>query len=203
MRPLLVYAAPREGQPWAEDPRALRLGVGKVAATIALTRRVLRQRPEAVVLFGVAGSHPGGPAVRRPCLVTAEWLADEGVESPVGFLSLEQLGLGDRGPFAADPELTAWVEGRVGEPLPHVVGATVSTCSGTEARAAVARAACPEGVVETMEGAAVAAVCAALGLPWAELRVISNRTGDRDRAGWDLDGALSALHAAVGRLLDP
>ena len=53
-----------------------------------------------------------------------------------------------------------------------------------------------------MEGAAVGAVCAALGIPWVQLRVISNRTGDRDRAGWDLDAELAVLHPAVRRLLD-
>lgn len=200
---LYTYAAPREGQPFEDDPRMLRLGVGKVAATLALTRRVLQERPAAVVLFGVAGAHPGGPAVGEACLVTADWLADEGVEGPGGFLSLEDLGLGTRGPFEADAALTDQLDARLGPGLPRLVGATISTCSGTDARAAAYRAACPGVAVETMEGAAVAAVCVALGIPWAQLRVISNRTGDRERGGWDLRGSLERLHALVGRLLDP
>ncbi|MCA9655668.1 MAG: futalosine hydrolase [Myxococcales bacterium] len=199
---LFVHAAPREAGSLAAEPRVLELGVGKVAATLALTQRVLARRPAAVVLFGVAGSHPGGPAIARPCLVEADWLADEGVWAPGGFLSLEQLGLGRRGPFVADPQLGAWVEARLGVALPRVVGATVSACSGTDAQVRAARAACPEASVESMEGAAVGAVCAALGIPWVQLRVISNRTGDRDRAGWDLDAALAVLHPAVRRLLD-
>lgn len=199
---LFVHAAEREAGPWASDPRVLQLGVGKVEATLTLARHVLAQRPTAVVLFGVAGAHPKGPAVGATCLVESDWLADEGVEAPSGFLSLEQLGLGRRGPFVADPTLSGWVESRVGGELPRVVGATVSTCSGTDERARAAVTACPDARVETMEGAAVGAVCAALALPWAQLRVISNRTGDRDRAGWDLEGALAVLHPAVGRLLD-
>jgi futalosine hydrolase len=201
--PLYVYAAPREGQPWASDPRTLALGVGKVAATLALTRRVLEQRPEAVVLFGVAGAHPGGPEIGRACLVTTDWLADEGVEVPGGLLSLEDLGLGVRGPLLADAALTDWLDACLGGGLPRVVGATVSTCSGTDARAAALVAACPAAAVESMEGAAVGAVCIALGIPWAQLRVVSNRTGDRARGGWDLPGALARLHEAVARLLSP
>lgn len=203
MSPLYAYAAPKEGQPWAGDPRMLALGVGKVAATLALARRVIEQRPEAVVLFGVAGAHPGGPEIGAACWVARDWLADEGVETPSGFLSLEQLGLGVRGPFTADAALTDELDARLGGggPRPRVVGATVSTCSGTDARAAACRAACPEAVVESMEGAAVGAVCTALGIPWAQLRVISNRTGDRDRGGWDLPAALARLHRAVGQLL--
>jgi futalosine hydrolase len=200
MRPLYVYAFPREGEPWQGDPRTQVLGVGKVAATIALTRRVLERRPEAVVLFGVAGAYPGGPGLGHACLVTEDWLADEGVATPSGFLSLERLGLGARGPFVADAALTDELDARIGG-LPRVKGATVSTCSGTDALCAAYRAACPGVAVESMEGAAVGAVCTALGIPWAQLRVVSNRTGDRERGGWDLPGALARLHAVVGRIL--
>ncbi len=200
--PLYCYAAPREGEPWAGDPRTLALGVGKVAATLALARRVLAQRPAAVVLFGVAGAYPGGPEVGRECWVTEDWLADEGVQTPTGFLTLEAIGLGVRGPLVTDAALADELDARLGgDPLPRVVGATVSTCSGTDALAAVRQAACPGARVESMEGAAVGAVCAALGIPWAHLRVVSNRTGDRDRGGWDLPTALARLHALVGRLL--
>jgi futalosine hydrolase len=202
-RPLYVYAAPREGQPWAGDPRTLALGVGKVAATLALARRVLEARPEAVVLFGVAGAYPGGPGVGEVCLITEDWLADEGVQTPSGFLSLDDLGLGARGPWRADAALTDMLDARLGGGLSRVVGATVSTCSGTDALAAARKAACPSAAVESMEGAAVGTVCTALGIPWAQLRVISNRTGDRDRAGWDLQTALVRLHEAVARLLPP
>ena len=198
---LFVYAAPKEAGPWASDPRVVGLGVGKVAATVALTRIMLERAPDEVVLFGVAGAHPGGPEVGKACLVESDWLADEGVATPGGFLPLEDLGLGHRGPFATSAKLGAWVSSRVGGDVPTVVGATVSTCSGSDAQAALARDACPEALVESMEGAAVGAVCEAFGVPWAQLRVISNRTGDRDAAGWDLPGAFAVLHAAVGRLL--
>lgn len=198
---LLVYAAPREGAPLSQHPRALELGVGKVAATLALTRRLVEQRPPCVVSFGVAGAHVGGPAIGDLCVVTEDWLADEGVEIDGGFLPLEALGLGTRGPYQTDPSLTAWIEERVGGAIRRVVGATVSVCSGTDARAASLRAACPGIEVETMEGAAVGAVCSALGIPWAQLRVISNRTGDRERGGWDLEAALARLHDVMARVV--
>ncbi len=198
--PLWAYAAPREGQPWVEEPDVVQLGVGKVAATLALTRRLLERRPSAVISFGVAGSFVGGPAIGETCLVIEDWLADEGVEVADGFLSLEDLGLGRRGPFVADGALTDRIDEALGGGLLRVRAATVSTCSGTDARAAARIAACPGVRVESMEGAAVGAVCAALGVPWAQVRVVSNRTGDRQQAGWDLPGALARLHDVVGRL---
>jgi hypothetical protein len=39
-------------------------------------------------------------------------------------------------------------------------------------------------------------------VPWIELRAISNRTGDRERSGWDLDAALVALARARALALD-
>lgn len=198
---LFVHAAPLEAGAFASESRVFAIGVGKVAASVALCQRIIESRPRAVVIFGVAGAYPGGPGVGEACLVEREWLADEGVETPDGFVGIDTLGLGDRGPFTADPEVSAWLAERVGPPLPRVGGATVSLCSGTDARQAHALAACPNARVETMEGAAVAAVCARFSIPWAELRVISNRTGDRDRGGWDLPAALVVLHAHLGRLL--
>ena len=200
MIPLWVHAAPREGEPWAGDPQVRALGVGKVAATLALTRAVIERRPGAVVVFGVAGAYPGGLAVGDLCLVDEDWLADEGVEVADGLRSLEDLDLGRRGPFGADRALTDGLDRALGGGVPRVRGATVSTCSGTDARSAALVAACPGVAVESMEGAAVGAVCEQFGIPWAQVRVISNRTGDRDRAGWDLDGALARLHREVGRL---
>lgn len=203
MRRLWVHAAPREGAPFSGEPGVLALGVGKVAATLTLTRAMSASRPEAVVLFGVAGAYPGGPAVGEPCLVVEDWLADEGVELVDGFLTLEDLGLGTRGPFCADAALTEQLARGLDGAVPRVRGATVSTCSGSDARSAARVHAVPGVAVESMEGAAVGAVCAAFAVPWAQVRVISNRTGDRERAGWALDGALERLHQCVHRLRAP
>jgi len=51
-----------------------------------------------------------------------------------------------------------------------------------------------------MEGAAVMLVCQHLGVPAVQLRAVSNRTGEREAAGWDLHGSLRALHAALRAL---
>lgn len=202
-RLLFVHAAPAEAGAHAEHDRVLELGVGKVAAAVGLTSYLAEHRPAGVVLFGVAGAHEGGPAVGEGCLVERDWLADEGVWAPDGFLGIDALGLGRRGPWRADRALGDWVQGRLAAPVAEVLGATVSLCSGTDDAAQRARVQCPDARVETMEGAAVGLVCERAKVPWAQLRVISNRTGDRDRAGWDLPGALGVLHAMMARLLPP
>ena len=48
-----------------------------------------------------------------------------------------------------------------------------------------------------MEGAAAAHVCVLYGVPFLEVRGVSNMVADRDRSAWDLEGAAArAAHAA-------
>lgn len=195
-----VCAAPREAAafPGAQG-RLLEVGVGKTSASLALTRALGHgERPDLIVNFGVAGAYAAsGLEVGDGCIVHCETWPDEGVETATGFLSLEMLGLAREGLLLADPSLSGRIAGALG--LTAVVGATVSCCSGTEALAeAYARRS--RAAVETMEGAAVATVAQAFGVPWLGVRTISNRCGDRERGGWDLTRALDRLQGVLSEL---
>lgn len=200
---LPVHAAPSEGDA-LRDLGARQLGVGKVAAAVALLELLQHTRPPGVLLFGVAGAYPARHrtgARLRPgelCLVDPDRFGDEGVAAPGGFSDLARLGLGEIGPYASDRDATAAAARRLAAPV--VAGATVSTCSGTEELSA-ALAARTTAEVETMEGAAVALVCARLSVPLVQLRAISNWTGDRARGAWDLPLAIARVQAAVRQLL--
>ncbi|RMG97150.1 MAG: futalosine hydrolase [Deltaproteobacteria bacterium] len=202
-RPLLlaVYAHPREGAEVRPPPsvRLVEVGVGKVAAALGTFEAVHDARPAAVLSFGLCGTYDGRAlGVGAACRVRQAVLSDEGVCTPHGFLGLGDLGLGTAEPLDADGGLDRWLDHTAG-PLPAVRAATVSTCAGASdlARARRERSG---AVVETMESYAIAAACARLGVPWAEVRVVSNETGDRDRARFDLDGAAAAGRALVERI---
>ena len=51
--------------------------------------------------------------------------------------------------------------------------------------------------VESMEGAAFFEACLAAGIPFAEIRSISNRVGEADRSRWDIPLALAKLQEAL------
>jgi futalosine hydrolase len=126
--------------------------------------------------------------------------ADEGVETPDGFLDCAAMGF-PLGPFPGSAvPVDAGLLARLA-PLGDATGpiATVSTCSGTDARARWVRER-TGALAESMEGAAIALVGVRLGVPAAELRVISNTTGDRAAQTWDMDGALHRLKNVIGRL---
>ncbi len=174
-------------------------GVGKANAAAALAWAIASQpsdRPKPVVLsIGLAGALPAHPAMSVGQVVCADCchLADEGVQTDNAFHSLADLGFPaskNRGEtFSCSTDMVALLA-----PLADRLGscATVSTCSGTDDRAA-AIASRTGAVAEDMESAAVGLAAAQLGLDFGCLRVISNTTGHRNTQRWDLDAALARL----------
>jgi futalosine hydrolase len=190
------------------------LGAGKVASAVALYSYLLqaeaRRGVRGVLLCGIAGAYPerhrtSPPPVRlgSVCIVGSDAFADEGVDTPQGFVDFGSPVFGhgqrlvDTGPFGAHARIAADAASRLGAPI--VRGATVSTCSGTDALSSRLHER-TSADVETMEGAAVAFVCRQRELPLLHVRAISNWTGDRHRGEWNLGVAADALARAV-RLL--
>ncbi|MCW5774904.1 MAG: futalosine hydrolase [Phycisphaeraceae bacterium] len=174
-------------------------GVGKANAAGAVASTLDHARHAAVINLGVAGSLPGAspPPIGGLVLATASVLADDGIATPGGFITQAQLGFPPSEltgmEFPADPSLLSAL-GALGSVLSPI--ATVSTCSGTDALAAdLARR--TGAAAEAMEGAAVALVAHRLRIPFAELRAISNTTGNRGTQHWDLPTACRAIEAAA------
>lgn len=177
-------------------------GVGKVNAGACLAL-LAGKGYGAVLSAGIAGALPGsGLEIGRSVLATASAYADEGLLTPEGFKDCAAMGF-PLGPFppdgiAPDPGMADFLA-----PLTDRRGiiATVSTCSGTDALAdeVVRRTG---AVAEAMEGAAVAHVAARLGLPSAEVRVVSNTTGNRGVQRWDLGAALAGLARVLGPVVE-
>lgn len=181
---------------------AVLTGIGKSNAAGAVARHV---RPEhrLIVSVGIAGVFP--PREFRAgerVLASESVFADEGVETGATFLSTAQIGFAmpGVGELALRPtqEIIALLR-----PLVDGVGviATVSTCAGTDARSrdVVARSG---ATCEAMEGAAVGLVAQRLGAMFAEVRVISNTTGERSRQRWDIRSALESISVFSAGLVE-
>ena len=176
------------------------VGVGPAAAAVGTTRLLLRAEADgrpyrAVLCAGIAGGFPGQAETGATVVGTRSVAADLGAETPDGFLAVEELGFG-RSVIDADPALLR----SLASALPGcVVGdiVTLSTVTGTAATAAALVRRYPAAAAEAMEGFAVATAAAEAGLPFVELRTISNVIGPRDRGAWRLGEALAALTNAA------
>ena len=92
--------------------------------------------------------------------------------------------------------LEAGLEGRSSHQVASGPFVTVQQCSGVQA-AGDTLAARFGGICENMEGAAAAHIAEANGIPFVEIRGISNRVVDRDLSQWDLPLAIQRCQRAV------
>ncbi|MFL6130160.1 MAG: futalosine hydrolase [Mycobacteriales bacterium] len=171
-------------------------GIGPARAAAAAGTALAVERFDLVLSAGVGGGFAGRAGPGDLVLADRVVHADLGAGSPDGFLPVDRLGF----PAAVavlDTRLVARAAACTGAVVGPVL--TVSTVTGTAERAAelVAEHA---PAAEAMEGAGVLAAAQAHGVPFLELRAISNPVGPRDRAGWDLPGALARLGPAVRAL---
>jgi futalosine hydrolase len=172
-------------------------GVGPARAGACAGTAVAVERPDLVLSAGVAGGFAGRAGVGEIVVADSVVQADLGAESPAGFRSIADLGFGEAVIRLPEP-VVALAAARTGGVVGPVL--TVSTVTGTEARAAeLSRLHRP--VAEAMEGAGVLAAALAHAVPFAEVRAVSNVVGRRDRAAWDLPRAFDALGRAFARLL--
>jgi futalosine hydrolase len=95
---------------------------------------------------------------------------------------------------SAPPTIPALIE------LPAVTGITVNTVHGeNEAIARVVSRVDPD--VESMEGAGFMYACLLQGVPFAQVRAVSNIVERRNREAWKLPEAIEALRGAVSRII--
>ncbi|MBB4637917.1 futalosine hydrolase [Longimicrobium terrae] len=183
-------------------------GMGKTNVAHAATALLETRAVSGLVGFGIGGAYPGsGLSLGDVALATHAVYGDEGVQTPDGWIGTDAIGIplwrGEAGPvfndFALDQGLVdraraalAWsgCEVRTG---PFV---TVSACSGTD-ELGRERAERFGALCEGMEGAALAHVCAIYGVPFLEVRAVSNHVEDRDMSRWRIAPAVEAAQDAV------
>ncbi|MGW2701044.1 futalosine hydrolase [Streptomyces sp. NPDC001340] len=177
-------------------------GVGPALAAAstatALTAAALDGNPYGLVVSaGIGGGFPPEAPVGSLVVADAITVADLGAETADGFVPVTELGFGTV-THRPPPSLVRAVSEATGARPGTVL--TVSTVTGTAARAAELRARHPRALAEGMEGFGVAEAAAAHGVAVLEIRAVSNPVGPRERAAWRIGDALAALTEGFGKL---
>lgn len=174
-------------------------GVGIMAATHCITREIERNRPDLLVQAGVAGSfstqYPPGTLVA----VSHDLVADTCVKETTGYRHLTDMGLQPD----VFPYRNGWLEnnGPFPEVIPVVKGITVNEISTNSEKTAWFREKYG-AVTESMEGAALHFAALSAGIPFIQLRAISNMVGERDKEKWQLKEAITLLNHQLPSLLE-
>ncbi|MBC2904574.1 futalosine hydrolase [Streptomyces sp. PSKA01] len=199
VRVLVATAVPAERDAVARafTGDVLAVGVGPARAAAGTATALARAPYDLVVSAGIGGGF--APHAPVGSLVVADEItaADLGAETPEGFLPVTELGFGTvthRPPRSLVRALAEATGARTGAVL------TVSTVTGTAARATALRERHPTALAEAMEGFGVAEAAALHGVPVLEIRAVSNPVGPRDRAAWRIGEALAALTEGFGKL---
>lgn len=176
-------------------------GVGLMAATYALTKEAVQNRPDLIIQAGVAGTLQPQDSLGSVVVVGSECLGDLGVKEASGFRSLFDLHLlGTDTPPWNETRLTNDVERLRATGLPIVSGVTVNEISTDEATIRYYRDQL-NAQVESMEGAALHYVGLLEKIPFLQIRSLSNFIGERDKSKWKMKEAIASLNREVQKIL--
>lgn len=170
-------------------------GVGLMAATYALTRALATGSYDLAIQAGMAGAYDPALPLGATVWVTTETLGDQGAEDNGAYLDTFELGLADPAAHPYDKGTLATLRPGVQHliRLPEVSGLTINTVSG-DTPTIDRRRAKYNCQVESMEGAALHYVCLHEGLPFAQVRSISNYVTPRDKSSWQMGPAINNLN---------
>ncbi|PRX42690.1 futalosine hydrolase [Planifilum fimeticola] len=173
-------------------------GVGPAAAAASAAARMARRRYRLAICAGIGGGFPGRAEVGALVVADEAVAADLGTEAPEGFLSLDRLGFGSIRIPADEGKSARLAEALRSAGLPVVVGPvlTVSSATGTGETAKVRAMRVPGAAAEAMEGYGVAVAAQNMGVPFLEIRAVSNPVGPRNRGTWKIEAALERLAEA-------
>ncbi len=183
-------------------------GMGKTNAAHAATVLIRNYHPSLVINFGISGAYPSSKLKPGDIAVASEEVyADEGVLMKNGFHTLEYIDIpllkkGRRryfNEFPADKEssrLMMDAAAACGFRALQGTFATVSTCTGTRRQSEELEKRF-KVICENMEGASIAHVCLIYGIPFVEVRGISNIAEDRDTSKWDIRTASANCQKTV------
>lgn len=179
-------------------------GVGMVATAAWCSRAFAAEHYDLALNVGVCGSFEASIPAGMVVHVTADRIAELGAEDGDGFLTVHQLGLLDENEFPFENGMLVNAAPPPLEPLADlrpVTAITVNTVHGSEHTIAAVRERF-QPQVETMEGAAFMYASLMAGVPFAQVRAVSNRVERRNRAAWRMEDAIRALGEQSVRLLE-
>ncbi|MBG0790698.1 MAG: futalosine hydrolase [Desulfovibrionaceae bacterium] len=184
-------------------------GVGVVNAALSAGRLLAGRTLEGAVNLGIAGAYdPDEYPLLSTCYAWQEtWpeyglLDEEGGVDPrgIGFPQGEAGGKPVWNRVKLNPVNDAAAMGLgLADGWLRASGVTVSGVTGTPERAGWLKMSC-NADMENMEGFALAYAFIQAGLPFLEVRTLSNLVGSRDSGDWEMKGALKALEGAATTL---
>ena len=186
------------------DVDVLTTGVGMIATAVWCSRTFAAEHYDLALNVGLCGSFDASLAAPAVVHVTSDRITELGAEDGDDFLTIHQLQLLGENEFPFDRGMLVNANPPQLPPLAalrSVTGITVNTVHGNERSIAAIRDRFDPDV-ESMEGAAFMYASLVAGVPFAQVRAVSNVVERRNRAAWKLPEAVTALADAALRIIE-
>jgi futalosine hydrolase len=168
-------------------------GVGMIATTFALTRKLQEQTYDLIINIGIAGSFDRNIPLGTVVQVVKDTFSELGAEDNGKFIDIFDMGFvgANDTPFH-----NKWLVGCSHTPLKSVSGITVNKVHGNiSSIEEVVKDYNPD--VESMEGAGCMYVALSMGMKVLQVRSISNYVEPRNRSNWQIPLAIKNLNNFV------
>ena len=179
-------------------------GVGMTHTAYHLGRQLNRQKYDLAMNVGIAGAYSPETRIGKVYQITSEIFGLLGVEDEENYLSLYDLGLQDPDSF---PYEGGWLVNRnipvseILQKLPEAKGVTVNMIY-THSDTINTLKQIYKADLESMEGAAFFYACMSEGVPFIEIRSVSNYVAERDKSHWNIPLAVQNLDKTLEQLLN-
>ncbi|MBZ4188398.1 futalosine hydrolase [Niabella beijingensis] len=185
-----------------EQVTVLVAGIGGVSTAYGLTRQLARERYDLVLQAGIGGSLVQQYAPGSIAVIDSECFGDLGVNENGQWRSVFDLGL-------AVPDDPPFTKGWLRNPYEELMALTrLNRAKGVTNNEITTREDMLRqfkdnlrAEIESMEGAAFHYVALNEGVPFLQIRAVSNYVGERDKAKWKLRESISLLNATVQQLI--
>lgn len=215
MQILLISATPFEAEPllsyltkqWKQENSCvfskkkcrielLYSGVGTVATTYNLQKKLIQNSYDLVLQAGVAGAFSDSISLGSVWAITSDCIADLGAEDHDKFLSVFDLGLckDNESPFTQKRIVNQHLD-KFSITIPKASAITVQSASGSEL--SITQRSQWQADLESMEGAALHYVCHMEEQAYIQIRSVSNYITPRDRSTWKMQEAIAALNQYI------
>ncbi|GEM_PF-1102066 len=167
-------------------------GVGPAASAFGITRLVIELKADMVVMVGIGGTYePETIAPGIAVIAGKEVFGDLGRCNEDGIEPVVIAGQKLPRHYEMVKKWPFHVKSAISTSTHLVDMVTVSCSSGSRTRGQMMKK-LYSSQVENMEGASGAMVCEHYGIPFVEIRGISNEAGDPDKNNWRISEAMKA-----------
>ena len=178
-------------------------GIGMLAASFALTKLAIEDKPDLIIQVGIAGTFDTTQPLGTVVVINEETIGDLGVEEDGKWKDLFDLKLEKSSyhPFEKRKLPNQWLTKYNLLGLQEVSGITVNEISTNQERIQkLMKKYNP--TIESMEGAALHYVARETSIPFIQIRAISNYIGERDKSNWQMKLAIDNLNHTLIQYVD-